>query len=113
MLVLHVYAPIQVVKKEYSSFGQLHFSFILGFEKDSISLNIPEKGLELNGWKITPFYNPKVSSYCINCEVEDDHCKMANEMVKDSAIMSDSTNFVADYKAAGPLLQFWKKNPQM
>ena len=51
---------LQVVKKEYSH-GQQLFSFIFGFEKNFISLDIPDKGLELNGWKITPFYKPKVS----------------------------------------------------
>ena len=61
----YMFFYIQVVKKEYSSLGKLQFSFILGFEKDFISLDIPEKGLELKGWKITPFYKPKVSSSCI------------------------------------------------
>ena len=52
---------VQVVEKEYSSHGRQQFSFIFGFKKDFISLKIPVKGLQLDGWKITPFYKPKVS----------------------------------------------------
>ena len=51
---------IQVVKKKYFSQGQPQFSFTFGFQKDFISLNIPKEGLQLNGWKICPFYKPKV-----------------------------------------------------
>ena len=51
---------MQVVKKEYFSHGQPQFSFNFSFKEDLVSLKIPEKG-ELGGWKITPFYEPKVS----------------------------------------------------
>ena len=51
---------MQVVEKEYSSHGRQQFSFVFGFKKNFISLKIPVKGLKHNGWKITPFYNPKV-----------------------------------------------------
>ena len=51
---------MQVVKKEYFSHGQSEFSFIFSFKEEFVSLKIPEKG-ELGGWKITPFYDPKVS----------------------------------------------------
>ena len=51
---------IQVVRKEYSSHGRPQFSFIFSFEKEFISLTIPEKG-EVGGWKISSYYKPKVS----------------------------------------------------
>ena len=52
---------MQVVKKEYVPHAQQQFSFIYAFKEDFIALKIPENGLELGGWMITPFYNPKVS----------------------------------------------------
>ena len=58
MHVLHSHTSMQVVKKEYFSRGQLSFNF--SFREDFVSLKIPEKG-KLGGWKITPFYDPKVS----------------------------------------------------
>ena len=60
-MFLHVHTSMQVVKKEYFCHGQPQFSFNFSFKEDSVSLKIPEKG-ELAGWKITPFYDPKVSS---------------------------------------------------
>ena len=62
-MLLHVYTGIsmQVVKKRYFSHGQPQFSFIFRLKEDFVSLKIPEER-ELNGWKITPFYDPKVSS---------------------------------------------------
>ena len=53
---------MQVVKKEYSSHAHQQFSFNFGFKNKFVSLNIPQKGLKLGEWKITPFYNPIVSS---------------------------------------------------
>ena len=52
---------MQVVKKEYFPHGQLQFSFIFAFKEDYVGLRIPERGLELGGWMITPCYTPKVS----------------------------------------------------
>ena len=52
---------MQVVKNEYSSLGKPLFSFPFAFEEDYVSLKIPEKDIELGGWKIIPLYNPKVS----------------------------------------------------
>ena len=60
-MFLHVHTSIQVVKKEYFSHGQPQFSFNFSFREDFVFLKIPEKG-ELGGWKISPFYDPKVSS---------------------------------------------------
>ena len=52
---------IQIVTKEYYCQAQKQFSFILGFSEDKIALKVPEVGLNLSGWKITPFYKPVVS----------------------------------------------------
>ena len=60
-MFFHAHTSMQVVKKEYFSHGQPQFSFIFRFKEDFVSLKIPEKE-ELGGWKITPFYDPKVSS---------------------------------------------------
>ena len=60
-MFLHVHTSMQVVEKEYFSHGQPQFSFNFSFREDFVSLKIPEKG-ELGGWKISPFYDPKVSS---------------------------------------------------
>ena len=60
-MLLHAHTSMQVVKKEYFSHGQPQFSFNFSFKEESVSLKIPEKG-ELGEWKITPFYDPKVSS---------------------------------------------------
>ena len=60
-MFLHAHTSMQVVKKEYSSLGQPQFSFNFSFREEFVSLKIPEKE-ELGGWKITPFYDPKVSS---------------------------------------------------
>ena len=49
------------MRKEYYPHGLQQFSFIFAFKNDFISLKIP-KDQELNGWKISPYYNPKVSS---------------------------------------------------
>ena len=54
---------MQVVEKEYSSHAKPALSFTYGFEEDCISLNIPKEGLEHDGWKVTPCYDPKVSSH--------------------------------------------------
>ena len=52
---------MQVVKKEYSSHAHQQFSFNFTFKKEFVSLDIPQTGLQLGEWKITPFYDPKVS----------------------------------------------------
>ena len=52
---------MQVVKKAYSSHAQQQFSFTFGFKDNFISLGIPKEGLRLDKWKISPFYEPKVS----------------------------------------------------
>ena len=57
-----VFSCIQVVKKEYSSHAHQQFSFNFTFKEEFVSLNIPQTGLQLGGWKITPFYYPIVSS---------------------------------------------------
>ena len=49
------------MKKEYSSHAHQQFSFIFGFESESVSLKIPKEGLQLGKWQITPFYDPIVS----------------------------------------------------
>ena len=61
-MFLTVYTCTQVVKKEYYPHGLQQYSFMFAFKEDFISLEIPERDQELNGWKITPFYDPKVSS---------------------------------------------------
>ena len=53
------YTFTQVVKKEYCPHGLQQFSFMFAFKEEFISLKIP-KDEELKGWKITPYYNPKV-----------------------------------------------------
>ena len=53
---------MQVVEKHCSSHGQKISSFTIAFEKDSVSLEIPEKYPKCSGWKITPIFNAKVSS---------------------------------------------------
>ena len=49
------------------SFSDSHcirqFSFVFAFKKDFISLKIPEKDQELDGWRVAPFYTPKVSCF--------------------------------------------------
>ena len=50
---------MQVVKKEYSSHAQFSFNFT--FKNEFVSLKISQTGLQLGEWKITPFYDPKVS----------------------------------------------------
>ena len=50
------------MKKEYSSHAHQQFSFNFTFKEEFVSLNIPQTGLQLGGWKITPFYYPIVSS---------------------------------------------------
>ena len=52
---------MQVVKKEYSSHAHQQFSFNFTFKNESVSLKIPQTGLQLGEWKITPFYDPIVS----------------------------------------------------
>ena len=77
VLRFHTYAT-QVVKKEYYPHGIRQFSFVFAFKEDFISLKIPEEDKELNGWKITPYYNPKVSSVVDNdcmCSVAKQHHK--------------------------------------
>ena len=59
---MYILPYIQVVKNEYSSHAHQQFSFNFGFKNEFVSLNISQKGLELGEWKITPFYNPIVSS---------------------------------------------------
>ena len=66
MHVLRCTYSTQVVKKEYYTHCIQQFSFVFAFKKDLISLKIPEKDQELDGWKVTPFYDPKVS--CFLCE---------------------------------------------
>lgn len=56
---------MQVVEKEYPSHAKPALSFTYGFEKDCISLKIPKEGLEHGGWKITPCYDPEVSSHTL------------------------------------------------
>ena len=52
---------MQVVKKAYSPQAQQQFSFTFGFKDDIVQLSIPKEGLQLDEWKITPYYEPKVS----------------------------------------------------
>ena len=59
LLHVHTGTSMQVVKKEYSTHDHPQFSFIFSFKNDFVSLKLPDKG-ELGGWKITPFYDPKV-----------------------------------------------------
>ena len=63
MHVLRCTYSTQVVKKEYYTHCIRQFSFVFAFKKDLISLKIPEKDQELDGWKVTPFYDPKVSCF--------------------------------------------------
>ena len=62
LLVTCILPYMQVVKNEYSSHAHQQFSFNFGFTNEFVSLNIPQEGLQLGEWKITPFYNPIVSS---------------------------------------------------
>ena len=59
LLYVHTGTSMQVVNKEYSTHDHPQFSFTFSFREDFVSLKIPNKG-ELGGWKITPFYDPKV-----------------------------------------------------
>ena len=54
---------MQVVENEYISHAKPALSFTCGFEKECISLEIPKNGLEVGGWRITPCYDPEVSSH--------------------------------------------------
>ena len=56
-----IHMSIQIVTQEYYCQAQKQFSFILGFSDNKIALEVPEVGLNLSGWKITPFYKPVVS----------------------------------------------------
>ena len=49
------------MKEEYRCQAQQQFSFIFDFKEDKLALKVPKEGLTLSGWKISPFYNPKVS----------------------------------------------------
>lgn len=53
---------MQVVREKYSNAQPGPEQQIL-FESDEITLNIPMKGTELNGWKIIPLKPPVVSLY--------------------------------------------------
>ena len=63
MHVLRCTYSTQVVKKEYYTHCVRQFSFVFTFKEDFISLKIPEKDQELDGWRVTPFYTPKVSCF--------------------------------------------------
>ena len=63
MHVLRCTYSTQVVKKEYCTHCVRQFSFVFAFKEDFISLKIPKKDQELDGWKVTPFYTPKVSCF--------------------------------------------------
>ena len=63
MHVLRCTYSTQVVKKEYYTHCVRQFSFVFAFKEDFISLKIPKKDQELDGWKVTPFYIPKVSCF--------------------------------------------------
>ena len=65
---------MQVVREQYSSYAQKKLSFVFDFEKDFVSLDIPKEGLKLNGWKITPLYNPKVSSSLYESDIGMSSC---------------------------------------
>ena len=51
------------MKEKYSSHAHQQFSFNFTFKSESVSLKIPQTGLQLGEWKITPFYDPIVSFY--------------------------------------------------
>ena len=103
---------MQVLKKEYSSHAQQQFSFTFCFESDFVSLAIPKEGLQLDGWKVTPFYNPQVSlpygGYLLLCSLQDSTSTSLSQQI--SVILS---LLAADHKEAGEQLQFWQKHPQM
>ena len=72
--VLRCTYSTQVVKKEYYTHCIRQFSFVFAFKEDLISLKIPEKDQELDGWKVTPFYIPKVSCFLHDIVMNDCHC---------------------------------------
>jgi len=76
MYDLHAHTSTQVVKKEYFSHGQPQISFNFSFKEDFVSLKIPEMGLD--GWNITPYYDPKVSSLLYGKVVISSYCKNFN-----------------------------------
>ena len=81
VLRLHTYST-QVVKKEYYPHGIRQFSFVFAFKEDFISLKIPEENEELNGWKITPYYKPKVSSV-----VDNDRLRLQNNTISELVVI--------------------------
>ena len=107
-LFFHVHTSMQVVKKEYSSHGHLQFSFIFSFEKDFVSLTIPEMG-EVGGWKISPCYHPKVSYWLYGKKFV---ALFITEFWSVICLCELKLSPI-DYEAAGQLLQLWKKYPQM
>lgn len=50
----------QVVKEHYH-FASINATIRVSFEHSEITLNIPDAGLMIEGWKITPFTHPTVS----------------------------------------------------
>ena len=100
---------MQVLKKEYSSHAQQQFSFTFGFENDFVSLEIPKEGLQLDGWKVTPFYNPQVSlpygGYLLLCSLQDStSTSLSQQMLVILSLLA------ADHKEAGEQLWFWQKH---
>ena len=52
---------LQVVKNLYEKKGAiLGIEQLVEFEKDSITVGIPEEGITIKGWKITPLISPVV-----------------------------------------------------
>ena len=60
---MHVSSIImQVVKEEYERKGAiLDFNRLVEFESDAITLDIPEDGITIEGWEVTPKFLPMVS----------------------------------------------------
>ena len=50
------------MKEEYERNGAiLDFKKLVDFESDTITLDIPEEGISVKGWEVTPKFLPVVS----------------------------------------------------
>ena len=101
---------MQVVKKKYSSHAHQQFSFNFTFKEEFVSLDIPQTGLQLGEWKITPFYYPIVSSspnvvVLLFVLFSEQNQRLSNGVCH--------CKFATDQKAASQPFQFRKEHTQM
>ena len=52
---------MKVMRKEYEKKATEGAKRVIQFESDRITLNIPQRGIQRNGWEITPINAPEVS----------------------------------------------------